>query len=671
MMSILNKLSLTRLALVLFLVLNLTADLFGQSQDKTFSVEPKFPKAGDKVTISYNASQTPLKDHDEISAVVYTYADFKWNVQDAALKLNDNNTWQTQLELEPGIALINCVFYDDEIQDRGGATTYTWMISKAPGSYSGWGIMRNPNINEDFPQQLDSLANIEDAVSLMWLNNEVRDNPKSRVHIFYPGLRLLQRTREEDQTDRIKDEVNYVLTQPELDLNQQYDVQRSLGLISGNEAYIDSIQNVLIKKYPDGVLARDRAIKTIFREADVKKRLKAYDAFRKQFPEEKFQDVYTDIEALYAEKLYRSVAYTYIVQDKDYSFVFDNLKNASYTNLVDYAWHLVSIPYNNEDMSLDSLQRFADRIFPEIERHENKVPKAYRGKLSPKEWKKQAVKIASSEYLTYAKILDKQGDFKREDYYLDKIEDELKYENTEYNELYTLRLVRERKFGEAVDFIAASLRHNNTSPAMLEVLQKQYLKSGKAASNFEAYVETLKKGDENESEKERLLSELIKKPIEGFSLESSYGGKVNLKDQLGKIVVIDMWATWCAPCKKAMPGMKMAVEHYEDDANVKFYFLDTQEYIKDYKAKTEEFIKEKGYPFEVLYDAVNPETGKPEAVYSKYAKAFEFSGIPQKMIIDQNGYLRWRSTGYKGSPSALADEIKTIVEYLKSESKSK
>lgn len=58
---------------------------------------------------------------------------------------------------------------------------------------------------------------------------------------------------------------------------------------------------------------------------------------------------------------------------------------------------------------------------------------------------------------------------------------------------------------------------------------------------------------------------------------------------------------------------------------------------------------------------------KRDLIYETYAKTFHFSGIPQKMIIDGNGNLRWRSTGYYGSPSALVDEISFIVEYLKSE----
>ena len=655
---------------VLFIGVAFTGNLRGQNSKEVFSVEPRYPKGGDLVTLSYDASQTLLKNRDSISVVVYTYANFKWKVKDLGLNRIAENRWQAKLKLEPGIALINCVFYTQDTLDRGGSNTYTWMISQAPGSYSGWGIMRNPNINEDFPQQLDSLSYINDAVNLMWINNEIRDNHSSRAFVFYPALRLLQRTKTNDQTDRIKEELDYIINLPELNLSQQYDVQRSLGLIPNEKAYVDSVKQVLVSRYPNGVLARDQAIKAIFREADLEKRLKAYKAFHKQFPEEKFEEIYTDAEALYADKLYRSLAYTYIVQNRDYSLVFDDLENASYTNLIDYAWHFVSIPYNNESMSLDSLKLFADRIFPEVERHEHIIPKGYRGKLSPNQWKKQAIKIASSEYLTYAKILHKEEDFEREGYYLDKIEDELRYENTDYNELYTQRLIRQNKMDEAVSFIAACLKLNNASPAMIDVLKTEFLKAGNAVSDFNSYVERLKEGAQNEEESQRLLSELIKKPIEGFSLESSYGGMVNLKDQLGKIVVIDMWATWCAPCKKAMPGMKMAVEHYADDANVKFYFLDTQEYVKDYKTKTAAFLAKKDYPFEVLYDAVNPETGKPDAVYSKYAEAFKFSGIPQKMIIDQDGYLRWRSTGYSGSPSALADEIKTIVEFLKSEPKS-
>ena len=78
------------------------------------------------------------------------------------------------------------------------------------------------------------------------------------------------------------------------------------------------------------------------------------------------------------------------------------------------------------------------------------------------------------------------------------------------------------------------------------------------------------------------------------------------------------------------------------------------------------FIKEKGYTFQVCYDEPNAQ-GKREKIYNTYAKMFNSSGIPMKMVIDKNGNARWYSNGYFGSPTALVDELSFIIDYLKNE----
>ena len=670
-MKILNVLNNTYMWILILFGLLFTSSLQAQTTQDPFNVTPKFPKGGERITLTYDAEDTILKDRDSLCGIVYTYADFKWKIEDVNLKETAKNQWEAQLDLEPKAALVNCIFYANDTIDRGGAKTYTWMIGNEPGSYSGWGLMRNPTFNQEFPQKLDSLSFITDKVTLMWINNEIRNNPSSRAQVFYEGLSLKKQSSAEDQTGRIIEEIKYIATLP-LDVEQQYDLQRTLNLIDQeeNKTFLDSVKQVLLTKYPHGVLARDRAIKKLSTIEDADKKLAAFKAFQKNFPEEKFKEVRTYTEDLYYDKLYKGIAYTNIANKKDYDFVFDNLKTTPYTALIDYSWHLVSIPYNNERMSLDSLNLFAGKIITELERREQLVPNEFIHTYSPKQWKQKALESAYGEYLTYAKILEKVEDYDKEAYYLEKIKPLLIYTNTDFNELYTRHLVRSGKPEAAVAFIKESLKENNTSPAMLSILKTDFLKKGKKESEFQDYVTSLKSEDAKENQKSELIASLINKPIAGFSLESSYGTTVDLKDQKGKIVVIDMWATWCAPCKKAMPGMKMVVDQYAGDNGVKFYFLDTQEYTKDYKAKTAAFIQENGYPFEVLYDAKNPETGKLDATYSKYAKAFQFSGIPQKMIIDQKGNLRWRSTGYEGSPSELADEISIIITYLKAEEKS-
>ena len=165
----------------------------------------------------------------------------------------------------------------------------------------------------------------------------------------------------------------------------------------------------------------------------------------------------------------------------------------------------------------------------------------------------------------------------------------------------------------------------------------------------------------------KLKNSLIKEKIDLFALEDLDGKKVDLSKMKGKIIVLDFWATWCSPCKASLPGMQMAVNKYKNDPNVGFYFISTMETASNFRENIREFLKEKNYSLDVLCDNVNLKTKKRDAVYSAYSKAFKFSGIPHKMIIDGNGYLRWSSNGYFGSPSALAEEIGFIIETLKAE----
>ena len=47
----------------------------------------------------------------------------------------------------------------------------------------------------------------------------------------------------------------------------------------------------------------------------------------------------------------------------------------------------------------------------------------------------------------------------------------------------------------------------------------------------------------------------IPKPISSVIFEDFSGNEINTKDYLGKLVIINFWATWCAPCKKGMPSL--------------------------------------------------------------------------------------------------------------------
>ncbi len=657
------------------LFLGVSAASYAQGESKKFAVSPEVPKAGEEITITYDPSETVLKDAKQISGRLYTHGSFKWKITDITLKPTADKKWQTKIKLNDDAALITCVFSSDTLIDKGGKETYSWMLQASRGSYSGWGLLRNESFADQHPNMLDPISNINDTISLMWIKYELQYHPESRKDIFYEGLKLTKSVKPIDLTKPIKNELRFILAD-NLDNEHQYKVQKALDLLEqpANKVFVDSVQQVLLKKYPNGVLARDNEIRKIFSENDFDKKVALYNAFDKNFPESKFQDVNTDTENLYYDKMFKSIAYNYIVKNKDYNFALNSVKNVSYFNLLDYAWHLISIPFNRDEegiekTNLETLKKYADIIITELESRENTIPKQFDQKISQKEWQAQALDYASREYFTYAKLQEAFKNYDLERKYLDKIKPIFGYKDASFNAVYTRMLLREGKTLDAKELLAISVKENKATPEMLASLKEIYLKEGGKESAYEAYLNSFKSESNIDEHKKRLVSELINLPIGGFDMESSRGGRAKLADQKGKIVVLDFWAMWCGPCKNAMPGMNMAVNKYKADENVKFFFVDTQEYIKDFKAQTQAFIKEKGFDFTILYDNKNPKTGKYDEVYEKYAKAFHFSGIPEKMIIDQNGNLRWMSNGYFGSPSELADEISIIIEYLKAEKK--
>lgn len=113
-------------------------------------------------------------------------------------------------------------------------------------------------------------------------------------------------------------------------------------------------------------------------------------------------------------------------------------------------------------------------------------------------------------------------------------------------------------------------------------------------------------------------------PAPDFSLPALDGQRVRLSDYRGKVVLLNIWATWCLPCVEEMPSMERLHQKMSDeDFKILAVSIDTSG-AEDVRA----FMKQHSLNFTALIDPQN-------TIRSLY----QTTGIPESFIIDRNGTI--------------------------------
>jgi peroxiredoxin len=153
-------------------------------------------------------------------------------------------------------------------------------------------------------------------------------------------------------------------------------------------------------------------------------------------------------------------------------------------------------------------------------------------------------------------------------------------------------------------------------------------------------AETLKQlGQSEEAEKieseinnkmlESVKSQFINQPAKDFQLEATDGRKHRLSDLKGKVVLVNFWATWCAPCVAEMPLFARAYEKYKDQG---FEVLAISSDDPADRELVSRFAKERRLNFPVLYD-------------DRIAELYGVTAYPGNYFIDRQGAIRYVQSG--------------------------
>ena len=111
-----------------------------------------------------------------------------------------------------------------------------------------------------------------------------------------------------------------------------------------------------------------------------------------------------------------------------------------------------------------------------------------------------------------------------------------------------------------------------------------------------------------------------------FKLEDAFTGEtISLSKLKGKVVFLNVWATWCGPCREEMPSMETLYDELKH--NKDFVMLAVSQDTKG-KSAVVSYAEKNGYHFKILLDPEN-----------KVGESYGVSGVPETFIIDRKGRI--------------------------------
>jgi thiol-disulfide isomerase/thioredoxin len=128
-------------------------------------------------------------------------------------------------------------------------------------------------------------------------------------------------------------------------------------------------------------------------------------------------------------------------------------------------------------------------------------------------------------------------------------------------------------------------------------------------------------------------------PAVPFSLGDLAGESLSLESLRGKVVFVNFWATWCAPCREEMPSLA-ALARSVDARDAVFLAISVDETLEPVR----EFLGPGAQPFRVLHDPGG-----------EVARRWGTDKFPESFVIDRDGTVRYKFAGARdwAGPAAV------------------
>lgn len=132
-----------------------------------------------------------------------------------------------------------------------------------------------------------------------------------------------------------------------------------------------------------------------------------------------------------------------------------------------------------------------------------------------------------------------------------------------------------------------------------------------------------------------------------FTLETLNGETVALSDLRGQAVVVNLWTTWCPPCRREMPTLQKVYEEYKERGLV---ILAVNSTVQDDLQAIPAFVEKYGLTFPILLDK-NNEAGR----------LYQLRSLPSTFFIRRDGTIHEAVIGGPMAEALLRTRIEAIL----------